>query len=141
MATRTKGLGDCRGISTGRPRGWEIIVQEDETMTSTNPAFDVKSGIKITDIKSMQLRQMYGQSLIKIETNAGIHGVGEAGASGPMVRAHLKYLKPILIGADPLEIEKLFTQMVNLMHPYRPNIATISGIDIALWDLAGKILD
>lgn len=140
MATRPNRSGDCRGIWTGRPRGWEIIDQEDETMTSTNPALDVKSGIKITDIKSMQLRQMYGQSLIKIETNAGIYGVGEAGASGPMVRAHLKYLKPILIGADPLEIEKLFTQMVNLMHPYRPNIATISGIDIALWDLAGKIL-
>jgi len=31
--------------------------------------------------------------------------------------------------------------MVNLMHPYRANIPTISGIDIALWDIAGKILN
>ncbi|MFC1715888.1 mandelate racemase/muconate lactonizing enzyme family protein [Candidatus Poribacteria bacterium] len=100
-----------------------------------------KARVQITGVKAMQLRNQHGQSLVKVETDAGIHGVGEAGASGPMVRAHLCYLERMLIGKDPLEIDKLFTRMVNQVHPHRANIPTISGIDIALWDLAGKILN
>ncbi len=94
--------------------------------------------LKITAVKTMQLKKMCGQSLIKVETNSGIFGIGEAGASSDMVRAHLQQLEPILIGSDPLEIDKLYTKMKNLMHAYRPCIASISGIDIALWDIAGK---
>ena len=46
-----------------------------------------------------------------------------------------------LIGADPLAIERHFQAMTGTIHPYRPNYPFISGIDIALWDVAGKILD
>ena len=100
-----------------------------------------KNRVRITDVKAMQLKNQAGQSLVKVETDAGIYGIGEAGASGPMVRAHLHNLAPILIGSDPLEIDKLYTHMVNRMHTYRSNIPTVSGVDIALWDLAGKILN
>ena len=47
-------------------------------------------------------------------------------------------LEPLLIGQDPLEIEKHFTNMTGLQHP---NMPTVSGVDIALWDLAGKALE
>lgn len=100
-----------------------------------------KNRVRITDVKAMQLKNQAGQSLVKVETDAGIYGIGEAGASGPMVRAHLRNLAPMLIGKDPLEIDKLYTLMVNRMHTYRSNIPTVSGVDIALWDLAGKILN
>jgi len=100
-----------------------------------------KSRVRITGVKAMQLKNQAGQSLVKVETDAGIYGIGEAGASGPMVRAHLRNLEPILIGFDPLEIDKLYTRMVNRMHTYRANIPVVSGIDIALWDVAGKILN
>ncbi len=100
-----------------------------------------KNRVRITGVKAMQLKNQAGQSLVKVETDVGIYGIGEAGASGPMVRAHLHNLAPMLIGKDPLEIDKLYTLMVNRMHTYRSNIPTVSGVDIALWDLAGKILN
>ncbi len=45
-----------------------------------------KNRVRITDVKAMQLKDQAGQSLVKVETDAGVHGIGEAGASGPMVR-------------------------------------------------------
>ena len=89
-----------------------------------------KSRVRITAIKAMQLKNTAGQSLVRVETDAGIHGIGEAGASGPMVRAQIRHMEHYLIGEDPLEIQKLFDRMSNLMHTYRAHIPTISGIDI-----------
>ena len=100
-----------------------------------------KRRVRITAVKAMELRHSAGQSLVKIETDAGICGYGEAGAPGPTARAHIREMEPSLIGADPLEIDRLFNLMVSRMHTYRAHIPTVSGVDIALWDLAGKILD
>jgi galactonate dehydratase len=50
-------------------------------------------------------------------------------------------MKRLLIGKDPLAIEVHYHNMTSLMHTYVAHIPTISGIDIALWDLAGKILE
>ena len=47
-------------------------------------------------------------------------------------------MKPLLIG-KALDIEVYFQQMSSLMYNYVAHIPTVSGIDIALWDLAGKI--
>jgi len=100
-----------------------------------------KNRVRITAVKAMELRHSAGQSLVKIETDAGICGYGEAGAPGPTARAHIREMEPALIGADPLQIDRLFNLMVSRMHTYRAHIPTVSGVDIALWDLAGKILD
>ena len=95
--------------------------------------------VKITDVKAMQIRNIAGNCLIKVETDAGLVGYGEAGVSGPMARSRLEQLKRLLVGQDPLPIERHFLNMISLMHPYMAHIPTISGIDIALWDIAGKI--
>jgi L-alanine-DL-glutamate epimerase-like enolase superfamily enzyme len=97
--------------------------------------------VKITAIKALQLRDIAGNCLIRIDTDAGITGYGEAGVSGPMARARLAQFAPLLIGKDPLNIERHFHELTTLMHPYMANIPTVSGIDIALWDLAGRILN
>src|SRR6266478_1666029 len=97
--------------------------------------------VKITAIKAMALKNIAGNCLIRIDTDAGLTGYGEAGATGPMARARIETMKPLLIGKDPLLIEVHFHQMATLMHTYLAHIPTISGIDMALWDLAGKILD
>ena len=97
--------------------------------------------IKITSIQAMQLKK-HPQTLIKVETDAGLIGYGEAGTHCPIVRAHIeKEVLPLLKGQDPLEVELHYERMVSQQHPNMPNIPTISGVDIALWDLAGKILD
>jgi L-alanine-DL-glutamate epimerase-like enolase superfamily enzyme len=97
--------------------------------------------VKITAIKAMALKNIAGNCLIRIDTDAGLTGYGEAGSTGPMARARIATMQPLLIGKDPLMIEVHFHQMTSLMHTYMAHIPTISGIDMALWDLAGKILD
>jgi len=96
--------------------------------------------VSITDIAAMQIKNIAGNCLIRIKTDSGLIGYGEAGASGPMARARIETMKPLLIGQDPLEIDVHFENLTSLMHPYVAHIPTISGIDIALWDLAGKII-
>ena len=95
--------------------------------------------VKITDVKAMQVRAIAGNCLIRVETDAGLVGYGEAGASGPMARSRIEQFKQVLVGQDPLSIERHFLNMLSFMHPYMAHVPTISGIDIALWDLAGKI--
>jgi len=116
-----------------KTRSEEINVMDSLTQSDINR-------VCITDIKAMQI-QGAGQTLVKVETDSGLYGIGEAGASGPVVRANIQVLKPLLIGADPLAIDRLFNTMISQMHTYRAHIPTVSGIDIALWDLAGKILN
>jgi len=111
-----------------------------------------KGRIRITAIKVMGLKRgtsgqsletdagIFTQSLIKIETDAGIYGIGEAGAVASSVRAHMLDYAPMLIGQDPLEIEKHYQNMTSKMHAAMAHIPTISGLDIALWDIAGKVL-
>jgi len=95
--------------------------------------------VKITNIKAMAIRNIAGNCLIRVDTDSGLTGYGEAGSTGPMARARLATMKPLLVGKDPLTIEVHFHNLTSLMHTYMAHIPTISGIDIALWDLAGKI--
>jgi L-alanine-DL-glutamate epimerase-like enolase superfamily enzyme len=96
--------------------------------------------VKITNIRAMAIKNIAGNCLIRIDTDGGLTGYGEAGATGPMARARIDTMKSLLIGKDPLAIEVHFQNMTSLMHTYMAHIPTISGIDIALWDLAGKLL-
>src|SRR5579862_8288935 len=96
--------------------------------------------VKITDVRAMAIQNIAGNCLVRIDTDGGLVGYGEAGSTGPMARARIATMKPLLVGKDPLAIEVHFQNMTSLMHTYIAHIPTISGIDIALWDLAGKIL-
>jgi L-alanine-DL-glutamate epimerase-like enolase superfamily enzyme len=96
--------------------------------------------VKITGIRAMAIKNIAGNCLIRVDTDSGLAGYGEAGATGPMARARIETMKALLIGKDPLAIEVHFQNMTSLMHTYMAHIPTISGIDIALWDLAGKII-
>lgn len=95
--------------------------------------------VKIKAIKAMQIQNIAGNCLIKVETDSGLVGYGEAGASGPMARSYIARFEGQLLDQDPLPIERHFLNMISLMHPYMAHIPTVSGIDMALWDLAGKI--
>lgn len=96
--------------------------------------------VKITAIKTMGLDNVGDGCLIRIETDAGIIGYGEAGLPSAAARARIAMMLPQLIGQDPLAIERHFYMMAATQYSFMANIPTVSGIDIALWDLAGKIL-
>jgi L-alanine-DL-glutamate epimerase-like enolase superfamily enzyme len=96
--------------------------------------------VKIREIRALAIQNIAGNCLIRIDTDSGLTGYGEAGATGPMARARIETMRALLIGKDPLAIEVHFQNLTSLMHTYMAHIPTISGIDIALWDLAGKII-
>ena len=97
--------------------------------------------VKITAIKALQLDNVGDGCLIKIETDAGVVGYGEAGCTAKMARARIEYMKArVWGGADPLAIEHLFYLMTAPQNAFIPHVGVVSGIDIALWDLAGKII-
>lgn len=80
--------------------------------------------------------------LVEIFTDAGLVGLGNA-ALAPTVTKSLidTYLKPLLIGADPWDVEYWWQQMYRRTLAFgRKGIAltAISAIDIGLWDLLGK---
>lgn len=84
--------------------------------------------------------------LVEIETDQGLVGLGEAAHfGGPMASTAQVIeheLKPYLLGEDPCEIERLWERMHRRAYKHARGgivIAAISGIDIALWDLRGKM--
>lgn len=101
--------------------------------------------VKITDVKVMIVRgPTWDWNLIKIETDAGVYGIGEA-YWGPGVKDMiLKRLKDDLIGEDPLNVVKLYTKCLLFNGGYGAiagvTVQAASGLEIALWDLAGRLI-
>lgn len=85
-------------------------------------------------------------TLVEIVTDQGITGWGEAFAQGlepPEIAATVidKALRPLVTGADPLDIEVLWHRMYHMTRDYGRKgsvVAGISAVDMALWDIAGK---
>lgn len=78
-----------------------------------------------------------------LHTDEGLTGIGEPFLEGhpESVIAEVQRLEPLLIGQDPSQIEALWQAMYNGGLGYKGGPVTmsaISGIDMALWDLAGK---
>lgn len=100
--------------------------------------------VHITAIKAFQLKGHGIQSIIKVETDAGVYGIGEAGLPAVIVQGYLDFMKDSLIGQDALAIEKCYADMIRMRaqwHAHWTQNPTISGIDMALWDIAGKIFN
>ena len=90
---------------------------------------------------SMRNNPLLGQGavIVRVTTDEGLVGIGEAmGRHGPRGTAAYinEVLAPMLIGADPRHHHALWTAMNEQMR-FAP--MGISGVDIALWDLRGKI--
>ena len=107
-------------------------------------AESLRKKVKITDVRCMIVRGTWDWNLIKIETDAGISGIGEA-YWGPGVKdLVLRQFKPLLIGEDPMNVDKLYNKMLLRSGGAGAiggvTITAASGIEIALWDLAGRLL-
>lgn len=104
--------------------------------------------VKITDVKVMRLRMKgHAMPLVKIETDAGVYGIGEChhdvtglGAKDVVLNA----FRQMLIGQDPFDIERLTNQMMFRVSYLSGNggiaIHALTGVETALWDLCGKLL-
>lgn len=100
--------------------------------------------LKEVDFPAPWVWGAFNQIMVEITTDDGITGYGEAFGYGvpQAVAAVINHtLRPLLIGSDPRDINSLSERMFRQTHIYgRYGITTfaISGVDIALWDLAGK---
>ena len=115
--------------------------------------------MKITDVEVFKTRIApvgefcswgWSSAIIKITTDQGIVGWGEADSNGALIETlvnmpntnFMSYgLKELLIGENPLDIERLWYKMYyKTLHHGRDavTIHAISAVDIALWDIAGQ---
>jgi L-lyxonate dehydratase len=106
----------------------------------TNP-MDLLAG-EITGADAMAGFRFHGWLVVEIATDAGHVGIGNAALAPRLTKQTIDlYLKPLLLGADPFNIEFLW------QHMYRKTMAfgrkgvgmtAMSAVDIALWDILGK---
>lgn len=117
--------------------------------------------MKITDVEPIVLRLAQVDTtradgtqdafLVRVHTDEGVVGIGEADTSPYLARTVVEMpsshsiargLREVLIGEDPLQIDRLWQLMFHASDHYgRAGVAlqTISAIDIALWDIVGKV--
>ncbi|MBV9173605.1 MAG: mandelate racemase/muconate lactonizing enzyme family protein [Chloroflexi bacterium] len=118
--------------------------------------------MKITEVEAIVLRQpsldegiadgSQDDLVLRVHTDAGIVGVGEVDSAPEVARAVIEApashaiasgLRHVLIGEDPLEVERLWDKMYRAAIYYGRRgvvLHALSGIDIALWDIKGKAL-
>jgi L-alanine-DL-glutamate epimerase-like enolase superfamily enzyme len=100
--------------------------------------------MKITHIGSVLL-QPFPWVLVKVETDAGRVGIGEAyhGAGVHQIAVDERLQRPLL-GQDPRHVDRLYRDMMRSMSAsgyYQGAVmSAISGIEMALWDLTGQAL-
>jgi galactonate dehydratase len=102
--------------------------------------------MKITDIKPLPVWVgSRNQLVVKVETDEGLYGLGEAGLSGRelAVMGALKHFREFLIGKDPMQIGRIWQELYRSQYfeGGRVLLAAQSAIDIALYDIAGKVLN
>ena len=119
------------------------------------------NNVKITDIKvtlcdtrvkgnfadSTRQVETIGFTVVEVETNVGITGIGvtyhEVG--GEAIREFIRHaIKPKFIGRNPFETEALYEETFHYMRGVgRKGLAfcAYSAVDIALWDIKGKVLN
>jgi len=101
--------------------------------------------MKITDVIPYPVWVGHrNQMLVKVETDDGLYGWGEAGLSGRelAVSGVVKHYREFLLGRDPVQIGRLWQEMYRSQYfeGGRTLTAAISAIDIALHDIVGKAL-
>ena len=101
--------------------------------------------MKITAIETLFAREFENVLWVRIHTDAGVIGLGETFYGAGAVSAHIHdTLATRLLGRDPLRIEAIHKDLVNLPMAQSSTGAeyrAASAIDIALWDLWGRATD
>lgn len=106
--------------------------------------------LRLPDVDADRCDGTQDTLLIFVRTDDGLTGVGEVDSSPEVAKAvvearpsHLtaRGLRSVLIGTDPLQIERRWQDMVaatRYLGPGGPAMHAISGVDVALWDIAAQ---
>lgn len=101
--------------------------------------------MKITNLKLIVCSPDRNFVTLKIETDEGIYGLGDATLNGRelAVAAYLsEHVAPCLIGRDPFQIEEIWQYLYRGAYWRRGPVtmSAIAAVDVALWDIKGKAL-
>lgn len=88
----------------------------------------------ITDLKCAIIGQ---NPVIRITTDEGIVGWGEAEWPKHYLKPHVLFYKQFLVGEDPTNVERVMLK-IRRLGSFKPWGAAVSAIEMALWDIAGK---
>ncbi|MGI9395796.1 MAG: mandelate racemase/muconate lactonizing enzyme family protein [Boseongicola sp.] len=84
--------------------------------------------------------------LVEIETDEGITGWGECFGAGNVAIANKciveRVIQPMILGDDPIDRDVIWHKVYNLLRDHGQKgmpMQALSGVDIALWDIAGKV--
>lgn len=108
------------------------VEKELEYVTGKVSRYSAPSDLKITDLRIAWWRNT---PIIKIYTNQDIYGLGEVRDGGSPTYA--LFLKSRLLGKNPCNVERIFKNLKQFGGHGRAG-GGVSGVEIALWDLAGK---
>ncbi len=81
--------------------------------------------------------------LVRVTAEDGSYGWGEGYGPAKVIRAGIEFLTPLALGENPLYVEAIWNKLHLRALDYARRgvlVAAISAIDIALWDLRGKLL-
>lgn len=100
--------------------------------------------VKITDVRTAMVKVHGPQAHVRIYTDQGLIGQGESTDAAVATPALINSFRRFLIGRDPLNIDAIWEQLRQggIFHGAQGGQYTtaLSGLEIALWDLAGKAL-
>ena len=102
--------------------------------------------MKITEVKVWLVEGVkYNWTMMKVFTDTGHTGVGEATnwPGSPIIEAAARHVGERVIGLDPMRTDFIWTKLyrdLNWIGPYGASMCAISGLDMALLDLKGKVL-
>jgi len=99
--------------------------------------------VEITDVQTAMVDGNFPWTLVRVYTDADVTGTGEAywGAGVPEL---IERMTPFLVGENPLDIDRLYEHLIQKMSGEGSiggtAVTAISGVEVALHDLAGKLL-
>lgn len=113
--------------------------------------------VKITQVEAFVVRQKLTQPfffsqweqheravcVVKVSTDAGVYGWGEGYGPADVVAAGVRFFTPFVVGENPLCEATIWQSLYRRSLDYARRgvlLSALSAIDIALWDLKGKLL-
>jgi L-alanine-DL-glutamate epimerase-like enolase superfamily enzyme len=90
--------------------------------------------MKITDLRCAVIGN---NPVVRILTDEGIDGLGQAEDSKPYLKPHVLFYKKYILGEDPTDVERVMLK-IRRLGSFKPWGAAVSAIEFALWDIAGK---
>ncbi len=102
-----------------------------------SPLAEMKRGmapIKITDLRCAIIGR---NPVVRIVTDQGISGYGEAESSKPYLKPMVLFYKNYILGEDPTDVERVMLK-IRRLGAFKPWGSAVSAIEMALWDIAGQ---